>query len=182
MKFDVVIIGGGLSGLTAGVELQKAGRNCAVVAGGRSLHETPQAEFVRLGGTLLRGDFAVKGDWNGNKLRAVFTRNLGSTRLEAPLFIIATGKFFSKGLISTYDRVVEPLFDCEVEYEKDRALWTVPDFFAPQPFETFGVRTDPSGRVIIDGRTADNLYAAGELLAGRQDIVQSTLELCRRLI
>ena len=182
MKYDVVIIGGGLAGLTAGVELQKAGKRCVVVAGGRSLHETPQAEFVSLGGTFLRGDFAVRGEWNGNVLSCVYTRNLGKTRLEAPVFIIATGKYFSKGLVSSIDGIREPLFDCEVEYEKDRAKWTDPDFFAPQPFETFGVKTDPLGRVTVGGRRAENLYAAGELLAGKHDIESSTIELCRRLI
>ncbi len=36
MKFDTVIIGGGLSGLTAGIELARAGRKTAIVSAGQS--------------------------------------------------------------------------------------------------------------------------------------------------
>lgn len=182
MRFDVVIIGGGLAGITAGIALQKAGRRCVVVAEGLSLHECPRTEFVELGGTLLRGDSAVGGEWDGDVLRCIRTRNLGNTRLRGDHFILATGKFFSKGLVSTMDGIEEPVFGCDVQYDPDRSRWTDPDFFAPQPFESFGVLTDALGRVMIGGRPAANLYAAGEILAGRPDIVKSALEVCRNII
>ena len=39
MKFDVIIIGGGLSGLTAGIALAEAGKEVALVSAGQnSLH------------------------------------------------------------------------------------------------------------------------------------------------
>ena len=39
MKYDIIIIGGGLSGLTAGITLAQAGRRvCIVSAGQSSLH------------------------------------------------------------------------------------------------------------------------------------------------
>ena len=36
MKFDTIIIGGGLSGLTAGIESARAGRRTAIVTAGQS--------------------------------------------------------------------------------------------------------------------------------------------------
>ena len=182
MRYDAVIIGGGLAGMTVATALQKAGKKCAVVAMGLSLHQAPRTEFVSLGGTLFAGDSVVGGEWNGNTLECVFTRNLEGTRLEADNFILATGKFFSRGLISTMDRIYEPVFGCDVSYEKDRDKWVNPDFFAAQPFESFGVMTDGAGHVSIGGVPAANLYAAGEILAGSHDIVKSALDVCRNII
>lgn len=182
MKYDVVIIGGGLAGLTAGLRLQEAGLKCAVVAGGMSLHDTPKAGFVAAGGILLRGDFVTGGDWNGSTLKCVYTRNLGKSPLRARHFILATGRFFSKGLVSTMDTIYEPVFGCDVSFAADRSAWVNPDFFGEQPFESFGVLTDGAGRAMIGGAAADNLYVAGEILAGRQDIEQSALKVCRNII
>lgn len=182
MKYDVIIIGGGLAGMTAGVGLLKAGLNCCAVSSGLSLHkEAPRAEFQSLGGTLLPGDTVVEGVWSGDKLLGVRTSNLGDTLLEADNFILSTGKFFSKGLVADMDGIVEPVFGADVEYDSCRDRWYDPDFFAPQPFERFGVRVQ-EGRVVIGGRPAANLFAAGEILAGEPDIVLSAMEVCRRII
>ena len=182
MKCDVVIIGGGLAGVTAALKLQKAGRRCVVVAGGMSLHETPRAEFIASGGTFLRGDFVKGGDWDGDRLLCVHTRNLGREPLVAEHFILATGRFFSRGLVSTMDSISEPIFGCDVRYERDRSAWVNLDFFGDQPFEDFGVETDARGRAMINGRPAQNLYVAGEILCGRRDIEQTASEVCRNII
>ena len=170
MRFDVIIIGGGPAGTEVGTILQKAGRKCLIVSSGLSLGPSRRSEFVTSGGTLLPGDTVTGGDFEGDVLRRVRTEKLVGTALEADCFVLASGKFFSKGLISTMDRIYEPVFGCDVEYDSDRGKWVNADFFADQPFENFGVRTDECGRVSIGGRFMENLYAAGEVLAGPADI------------
>jgi len=182
MKYDVVIIGGGLAGLTAGVKLLQSGLSVIAVSEGLSLNETPRAEFISLGGLILNGDSVIGGEFEDDRLKFVRTRNLGDTRLEADNFILSTGKFFSKGICSDMDRVFEPLFGCDVYYLPDRSDWTVPDFFERQPFEDFGVESDEKSRVSIKGKTVSNLYAAGEVLKGNIDIVESALKVCRNII
>lgn len=182
MKFDVVIIGGGLAGLSAGVELQKAGLRCAAIAEGLSLNDCPREEFIRLGGSLFPGDSVTGGHIEEGCLKWVETRNLSGTRLEAGNFILSTGKFFSRGLISNMDGIVEPVFGCDVEYDSNLANWTSADFFSEQPFEKFGIVTDAKGRVKIGGEVVGNLYAAGEILAGNPDIVSTALSAAKEII
>lgn len=182
MKFDIVIIGGGRAGMTAALKLQQAGRRCAVVTEGASLAALPFRDFADAGGTILPGDSVVSGYMEGNRLVSVTTRNLGRTSLEAGVFLLCTGKFFSKGLVSTMDSIYEPVFGCDVIYEKDRSKWVDPDFFAPQPFEQFGVATDEYGRVSISGNTVENLYAAGEILAGCPDIEGSAEKIAETIL
>lgn len=182
MKFDVVIIGGGLAGCTAGLELVRKGKGCVIVSEGLSLNDTPRKEYLAAGGVLLPGDGVTGGEWKGNRLECVFTRNLGQTRLEADNFILATGKFFSKGLVATMDRIYESIFGCDVRYDKDRDKWCAEDFSDEQPFESFGVITDSSGLVYINGEKAENLYAAGEILEGRPDIKESALKVVEKII
>lgn len=183
MRYDVVIVGGGLAGITAGLCLQKAGKKTVVVSTGLSLSATPRSEYVAAGGTILAGDTVVGGQFEEGRLMYVKTHNLGSTLLYGDAFILATGKFFSKGLVSTMDKVYEPVFGCDVEYEKDCTKWVTGNFHDAQPFMSFGVVTDPQGRVSIDGKVIENLYAAGEILSGSDvNIEESAFEVCRKLI
>lgn len=183
MKFDVIIIGGGLAGLTAGVELQKKGLRCAAVAEGLSLNECPREEFIRLGGTLFPGDSVVGGHFaEDGRLEWVETRNLVGTRLEAKYYILSTGKFFSRGLVSNMEGIFEPVFGCDVEYDHNLSSWTVQEFFDDQPFEKFGVITDADARVKIGGKVVDNIYAAGEILAGSPGIVTSAQKVAEQII
>ncbi len=165
MKFDVIIIGGGLAGMTAATALQTSGMRCAVVAEGLSLHNASRREFCAAGGTLLAGDRVVSGRFAGDRLVAVRTEKLGDIELEAENFVLATGKYFSRGLVADMDRVYEPLFGLDVDYDEDRSTWFDPSFAAPQKFLEFGVKS-PGGLAVKDGAVIANLYPAGEVLAG----------------
>ncbi|MBQ0005973.1 MAG: FAD-binding protein [Alistipes sp.] len=182
MRYDIIIIGGGLAGVTAGLQLHKAGKRCLIISEGLSLHKTPKDEYIAAGGAFLPGDSVISGEWDGNALKAVRTRNLEGTRLEADHFILASGKFFSRGLVATMDAVIEPVFGCDVEFDSCRDKWYNDDFYAVQPFERFGVKPTEDGRVFIGGVPAANLWAAGEILAGETDIEQSALKIVSILV
>ena len=179
MKFDVVIIGGGLAGMTAATELQQAGLKCAVVAEGLSLFNTSRQEFKAAGGTLLAGDRVVSGRFAEDRLAAVRTEKLGDVELEAGSYVLATGKYFSRGLVADMDKVYEPLFGLDVEFDEDRSAWFDASFSAPQRFLAFGVKTR-DGRALKDGKLIANLFPAGELLAGISSAQGDATELIKK--
>jgi anaerobic glycerol-3-phosphate dehydrogenase B subunit len=184
MKYDVVIIGGGLAGCTAAGVLAEAGRKVALFSEGLSLHDAsegpashkeqsrpPYAALSALaakGVTVFRGDSIIGAEMSedGTKVIRAFSRNLGDEPLEAAAYVLATGKFFSRGIISNMEGMFEPVFHADVEFEADHSKWYDTDFFAVQPYERFGVKTDAEGHVLKGGVSVLNLYAAGQVLAG----------------
>lgn len=120
--------------------------------------------YEALGGTFLMGDEAVSAAVHEGVVSSVSTRNLEGYRLFADRFVLATGSFFGKGLVSTPTRVYEPLFGLDVDFPEDRNLWYKKDFFDPQPYMGFGVKTTEDLHGIIGGVPVQNLYVAGSLL------------------
>lgn len=166
MKFDAVIIGGGQTGSNLANLLQNLGRRCVIVSEGLSLCDDASfGGFLASGGTVLNGDRVIGGTFEGNRLISVRTQKLGDATLEAPVFVLATGKYFSRGIVADMDRVYEPIFGLDVEYDEDRSTWFNPSFSAPQRFLEFGVRTQ-DGCALKDGQKIINLIPTGEVLAG----------------
>lgn len=171
--FDIIVIGGGWTGCGVAEAFLQAGKKVCVISDGLSLavsgSDAPYSRLSALqkdGATILRGDRVLAGNWNGRRLVSVVTRNLGmQTPLSADIFVLATGKFFSRGLLSDKEHVWEPIFGSDVVSSPDRTRWYDPDFFAPQPFLGYGVLTDESGRILFGGEPAENLYASGEIVA-----------------
>lgn len=179
MKFDVAIIGGGLAGVTAATTLQQAGFRCVLIAEGLSLDGTSRREFRLAGGTVLQGDRVTSGIFNNNMLQGVCTEKLGDEVIYADSFVLATGKYFSRGIIADMDKVYEPVFGLDVEYDRDRGTWFNPTFSARQKFLDFGVFTR-NGRATINGEPIVNLYPAGEVLAGLSGAQGDASELIRQ--
>ena len=122
--------------------------------------------FEVLGGTFLMGDEVTSAALHEGIVSSITTRNLDTARLFADHFILASGGYFSKGLVATPTQVFEPLFGLDIDYPAERKDWYDADFFAEQPFMDFGVKTDASLQAIKDGETVKNLFCIGSVLGG----------------
>ena len=165
--------------MTAATVLQEAGLKCAVIAEGLSLHEAPRAPFRGAGGTVLTGEKVKGGIFDDSRLCGVYTQRLGGLLLQADEFILATGKFFSRGLVADMDGIREPLFGLDVEYDEDRSTWTDPSFAASQRFLGFGLKTR-DGLALKGGIAIENLRPVGEILSGVDITVPGAEKLIRK--
>ena len=122
--------------------------------------------FERLGGTYILGDTVQAAVVEGNSVKRIYTANHVDFPFEADNYVLATGHFFSGGLVSDMDSVREPVFGCDVEYIADRGRWYEKDPFAAHEYLKFGVVSDHDFRLRKSGVCYDNLYGAGSVLAG----------------
>ena len=133
-----------------------------------------QHYFKKLGGWYLLGDQVVDGTFDHGRLTSVNTANLRDTSLQADQFILATGSFFSHGLRATPTRIVEPIFDLDVDYPDDRMQWYNRDVFGEQPFMKIGVTTDRSLHCCRGGNPIRNLHAIGGIVGGSEPLHEGT--------
>ena len=130
--------------------------------------------FQKLGGIYLLGDTVTRGVMEGSRLKSVSTINHGEVKFEADNFILATGSFFSHGLIASQNRIYEPIFNLDVVADAHRSEWYDKDLYAHQPYMGYGVSTDNKLRCMQDGKPIENLYAAGSVLAAQNSIEEGT--------
>ena len=179
MKYDVIVAGGDPADVKIAMAALAAGKSCCLIAEGRLSGEGGRNAFAQAGGVLLLGDHIASVEWaEDGSVAAVYTANLGDERLVASVYVLATGRFFTKGLVSTMDSIRESVFGTDVLFDEDPSRWCVEDFFAIQPFETFGVKVDEDQHPLKNGKAIVNLLAAGGILAGRVD---NTEEICRKI-
>jgi glycerol-3-phosphate dehydrogenase subunit B len=95
----------------------------------------------------------------------------GARTVRARHAVLASGRFFGKGLHADRTRIREAVFDLPVTQPGNRTLWHREDFLDPRghAVNSAGVAVDESFRPLdADGRPVyDNLYAAGSILAGQ---------------
>jgi glycerol-3-phosphate dehydrogenase subunit B len=137
----------------------------AAAFGARDAPARPAAAaFYSSGGTWLAGDEVI--------VSAIAT--VASTRLDAqhgdiplrPRFaVLASGSFFSNGLVADAARArADPRPRPAADLPREN--WYQRDFFASQPWQRFGLKTDAMLRPLLDGQPLGNLFAIGSLLGG----------------
>lgn len=126
-----------------------------------------KAEFEKAGGRFFLGDSVIDAEYDEEgKVKSVGTANFGDIRLYADNFVLATGSFFSKGLVATPEKVTEPVFGVDLIINEGRENWFDRNFWKKQNYISFGAAVNENLNVSVEGKTITNLYAAGSIIGG----------------
>ncbi|AWI50583.1 anaerobic glycerol-3-phosphate dehydrogenase subunit B [Actinobacillus porcitonsillarum] len=131
--------------------------------------------FESLGGLMINGDKALSATFEAGKVKHIFTSLHEDDPIGAEHFVLASGSFFSNGLVGEFERVYEPVFEADILNSKtfdksDRLTWTHSRFASPQPYQSAGVVINGSCQVQKAGETIENLYAVGSVIGGYNGI------------
>lgn len=130
--------------------------------------------FVKAGGVYMLGDSIRNADMQENHISKVYSFNHGDIPFTADNFVLATGSYFSQGLIATSDEIYEPVFNLDVSYSTDRKEWYNPKMFEQQGYHHYGVKTDGSFRGMYKEKVIQNLFVAGAILEGFDPIKEGS--------
>ncbi len=130
--------------------------------------------FQQLGGTYFLGDHVDKGTLKDNRLNEIYTANHGNIKLIADQFVLASGSFYSKGLVASPYEIYEPIFGLDVDSDSNRSQWIDEGFFNSQPFMHYGVKTDENFCALKNGKTIKNLFVAGSVLGGTNSLKEGS--------
>ena len=122
--------------------------------------------FQQNGGVFMLGDNVLCADIKGNRISQIYSFNHGDIPFVGQNFILATGSYFSQGLIASTEKIYETIFDLDVTFTPNRTQWYNSDVFDTQPYQSFGIKTDSTFRCTREGKIFENLYAAGAILEG----------------
>ncbi|WP_136799400.1 glycerol-3-phosphate dehydrogenase subunit GlpB [Desulfosediminicola ganghwensis] len=130
--------------------------------------------FQELGGTYLLGDIVQEGEFKEGRLQNITTANHGDIKLEADHFVLASGSFYSKGIVAGPDKLYDPIFGLDIDGESDRSQWFDKQLFNDQPFMHYGVKADEHFRALLNGQPIENLYVAGSVLGGANPLKEGS--------
>ncbi|MDC0612490.1 glycerol-3-phosphate dehydrogenase subunit GlpB [Vibrio sp.] len=139
---------------------------------GMRIEDALAKEFTANGGIIHRGDTVVEGHFHASSstlhLDSIRTKKLGDIRLSADHFILASGSFFSKGLVAHQKHIEEPIFGLDTSTIPERDRWYQSSFFSESPhaFMSFGVQTNNELTPSIKGKKVANLQCVGSILSG----------------
>ncbi|NBI12233.1 glycerol-3-phosphate dehydrogenase subunit GlpB [[Haemophilus] felis] len=134
-------------------------------------HKQLTEYFKSLGGFMMNGNKVVKADIDNHKITCVYTQLHQEVPIKADNFVLATGSFFSKGLVAEFEKIYEPIFALDMFEQdnfniKDRLTWTNSRFSSSQPYHSTGVIIDTHCRAQKDNQFFENLYAIGNIVGG----------------
>lgn len=130
--------------------------------------------FQQLGGVYMLGDNVIKMEMEGDKVARIYSYNHSDVPFVGKNFILATGSYFSQGLIALQDKVYEPIFNLDVYYLENRDEWYDKNSFNKQQYQQFGVKTNNNFQGLREGKAIENLYVAGAILEGFNPIKEGT--------
>ncbi|GKX64391.1 anaerobic glycerol-3-phosphate dehydrogenase subunit B [Pragia fontium] len=139
---------------------------------GIRMHQALRRRFQQLGGQFMPGDSVLRAEIDGQCVKKIYTRNHTDIPVVADQVVLASGSFFSNGLIAEFDRIYEPVFGLDVLDASQRGDWTQENMFSPQPYLRFGVKTDQTLRGTVGGKPLSNLYIIGAVLGGYDPLQQ----------
>lgn len=132
-----------------------------------------RSEFECNGGTFFMGDKVTDAEIDENgRISSIGTQNFGDIRIEADNYVLASGSFFSKGLTSSPEGILEPVFGIDLYSEKERSSWFDMDFWKKQNYIAFGAKVNERLKASVEGRTIENLYAIGSILGGSNTLYE----------
>lgn len=136
---------------------------------------TLKAEFEKAGGRFLLGDTVTDAVFGQDgKIESIETANFDDIRMYADNFVLATGSFFSKGMIATPEKVYEPVFGIDLTFGDKREDWFDRNFWNRQDYISYGAKVNSSLNPSIDGMKINNLYVAGSLLGGSNTLYEGS--------
>jgi glycerol-3-phosphate dehydrogenase subunit B len=122
--------------------------------------------FIKSGGVYMLGDSVKRAEIDKNLVKKVYSYNHGDIPFTGKNVVLATGSYFSQGLIATQDSIYEPIFGLDTSFADNRQEWYNPDMFEKQGYQYFGVKTNNTFNGLKNSAPIDNLYVAGAILEG----------------